>query len=822
MDGATSSAGKKLSASAPAFVMPPIESSSSNNNHNNDASEENAPAKRKKKPSGPRIESSLVPASVDIETVVKGREATNAKRNQQPRNPQAPKEPKSADPSARAFQDGGGVGSSPALGESKGGRRGKNPRAAPKSSEGAVTKVSERTGSEKAKEEPSRSRRREPPRPASAEASTIEEAKASSTERKPSGKSGNRNERRDDSSAKPAANPRWWSKLKDVDPITLVPLSSLKVPPFEIAVENSDVKHMFDAQNLAVYLLSTGKFVNPINRQPMSREDCVRLDAHLRSIGAADQARCTQMLDLQNVVNVRPYMQAANEEAMLNLRREAGVIASHLFHYPSLREQRDQERQDRRRGTTNRGGGAVTVTDDDEHWQSSFPQMMVEEDFPDMPLIRRPAREDDFPPIGRAAATAAASGEAPPRIPVPRPDAPSLSWATVAETASTRTFTNPIPAAQPTAAPTDRVPLMTLSWRQSAERPKLNLVKGSSSSAAASAVRSEAIFGKARPVDSSYLVDDSGPNLQSDQQLLCPYTPRILRIGKGFGPLWISSIEKRFKELVDAGTSRKVIQLDPMPEPRRRLIQEIAVRYWGLHAIEIDPEPYRFLQLSMTPVSFIPDMSLHRALVTFPTMANEEFSNPGAASNGLLFIGCPMSTTNARVHSLLDALTLRESEYHIVMLDGTRPDERSIFVDVSSSERGRKAFKKLTSALPQSLLGFRCRKVEWWPAGVEWAKYQIKMVNEARESIYAPIREQKKYEERRAREERLAQMVPDGWESDEETKRKKNEAEVEAIRRRLAETDWDEDAEDNEGEDQKQQTSSSDDDDDDDDSSDDE
>jgi len=584
-------------------------------------------------------------------------------------------------------------------------------------------------------------------------------------------------------------NGRWWSKLRDIDPITLVPLSSLKEPPFELSVENSDVVHRFDSKSLSLYLLSTGNFVDPINRQEMTREDCLRLDAHLRQHGNGEHAKCTEMLDLQKRIHLRPDNHVANEAAMANLRREAGVIASHLFHYPSLRDEIAQRRDERRAvNVGGRGAGAVTVTDDDEQWQSTLP-LEVEDDFPDMPLIRRRTREDDFPPIG-------GNGSAQQPIAAPRAPQPSVSWATVAETARTRTFQLPSQQSPPPSEVSE-TSSSTVSWRAAADRPKLNLVKLEASwmPSTEPTSRPQSIFGRAQPVDNSHIFSSSdksyqtgtGLALSSTHDYLCPYSSKLLRAAKAFGLTWVGAQEKKFKEVVDSGTSRKVLQLEPMPEVRRRFLQELALRYWGLQVSEMDPEPHRFLQISATPVSFAPDIMIHKALTLFSELTSIESSSLGS-SNGILLIGCPSTVTTQRVHDLMrDYLQARESEYDIFMLEGIRSDEKNAFVEVSSSERARKLYRKLAQAPPQ---GFRCRKYEWWPAGLEWAKQQIRFVQNAHEDELEPLRAQRRLDEKRQREELLAKSGDTAWEAGSDVP----DSKIDALRAKLAEqVDWDED-----------------------------
>jgi len=75
----------------------------------------------------------------------------------------------------------------------------------------------------------------------------------------------------------------WWRNLDDDDPISLEPLSSLPYPPFELANRPQPGSarvsvHYFDGQVLAYYLVSTATFFDPLSREPLTREDCARLD----------------------------------------------------------------------------------------------------------------------------------------------------------------------------------------------------------------------------------------------------------------------------------------------------------------------------------------------------------------------------------------------------------------------------------------------------------------------------------------------------------------------------------------------------------------
>ena len=73
----------------------------------------------------------------------------------------------------------------------------------------------------------------------------------------------------------------WWRSIDDEDPITLERISALEHAPFSLG------GHYFDGAVLSAYVRSRGALENPLSREPLSRDDCRRLDDHLRSCGAA-------------------------------------------------------------------------------------------------------------------------------------------------------------------------------------------------------------------------------------------------------------------------------------------------------------------------------------------------------------------------------------------------------------------------------------------------------------------------------------------------------------------------------------------------------
>lgn len=89
---------------------------------------------------------------------------------------------------------------------------------------------------------------------------------------------------------------RWWSDLTDECPITLEPLSTLPYPPFRLgggasggerddhdgSIANAtSMMYFFDGLALASYCVSRATFTNPLTREGLTWDDCVRLDDYL-------------------------------------------------------------------------------------------------------------------------------------------------------------------------------------------------------------------------------------------------------------------------------------------------------------------------------------------------------------------------------------------------------------------------------------------------------------------------------------------------------------------------------------------------------------
>jgi hypothetical protein len=101
------------------------------------------------------------------------------------------------------------------------------------------------------------------------------------------------------SAGPPPPPSRWWADLADECPITLEPLSTLPYPPFRLGGGgggrdgdgdgDGDAKanasrgsaQYFDGLALASYCVSRATFANPLTREDLTWDDCVRLDDYL-------------------------------------------------------------------------------------------------------------------------------------------------------------------------------------------------------------------------------------------------------------------------------------------------------------------------------------------------------------------------------------------------------------------------------------------------------------------------------------------------------------------------------------------------------------
>lgn len=142
--------------------------------------------------------------------------------------------------------------------------------------------------------------------------------------------------------ARGRGRPQWWRRIDDTDPITLEPLNKLAVPPFGLQSEDGAHTHLFDGRVLAMYLVSSGQFLNPLTNVPLDRADCERLDGHLKENRLGQPCVATVFDEVERKGEESRQVRSLREEASLIMGAIFSQGVSHAM--PSQRELREVRR----------------------------------------------------------------------------------------------------------------------------------------------------------------------------------------------------------------------------------------------------------------------------------------------------------------------------------------------------------------------------------------------------------------------------------------------------------------------------------------------
>mmetsp|Transcript_75 Transcript_75/g.158 ORF Transcript_75/g.158 Transcript_75/m.158 type:complete len:630 (+) Transcript_75:246-2135(+) len=141
---------------------------------------------------------------------------------------------------------------------------------------------------------------------------------------------------------------RWWSSLEGDCPISLAPLADLSGEPFGLDAEGSSEKHYYDGRFLANYLLSSGDFIDPVNRQQLTYEECKRLDDHLARHYPKEPIEAS-VADTFALFQKHGVTSRDSEEVHA-VQREATAILGHLFRFQTMRRPEQHHQSSRQRG----------------------------------------------------------------------------------------------------------------------------------------------------------------------------------------------------------------------------------------------------------------------------------------------------------------------------------------------------------------------------------------------------------------------------------------------------------------------------------------
>jgi hypothetical protein len=119
---------------------------------------------------------------------------------------------------------------------------------------------------------------------------------------------------------------RWWRSFKFINNTDFVTLDVFSGPTFHIKNEAGHI-YRFDPINLANYFLNEGNFINPYNRQPISQQDLIKLDEHVRSIDPTFQSLVT----LRQSIILTQQQRRQHEEMCQFLHEQCfGIIVQSL------------------------------------------------------------------------------------------------------------------------------------------------------------------------------------------------------------------------------------------------------------------------------------------------------------------------------------------------------------------------------------------------------------------------------------------------------------------------------------------------------------
>eukprot|EP00978_Attheya_sp_CCMP212_P005860 scaffold13078_cov48-Attheya_sp.AAC.1 len=128
---------------------------------------------------------------------------------------------------------------------------------------------------------------------------------------------------------KASSDPFWWYGLREEDPITLEPLSSLPYPPFLLG------NNYFDGLALASYMVSRSIFQNPLSREPLQWTDCHRLDQYLEQYTPTTKLNVCQAFGFYESLRIKttnvPNDVGAEARRVGAIRSEAAAALRGLF-----------------------------------------------------------------------------------------------------------------------------------------------------------------------------------------------------------------------------------------------------------------------------------------------------------------------------------------------------------------------------------------------------------------------------------------------------------------------------------------------------------
>jgi len=582
----------------------------------------------------------------------------------------------------------------------------------------------------------------------------------------------------------------WWHSVTELDPITVEPIAELPYPPFEIKVpvENgTPVSHYFDGKTLAHYIVSTGNFSNPNNRQALDRKVLQALDTYLAA-NRLPAAKVVEAYDLSKFIKVKQNDRGAIGRAE-QIRRDATVMMQSLFNFAPERqeaigqpeggrqrrngrnanndarrqEQRQELRQEQRQeqfgnprlhNNVVHNEGNLRVIDANE-WHAVEESTLEDmEEFPAMPTSSGGGHVEmpDFPALvaeRRAAATSRAG--AGPAVGVPKvveqvaPPSwlgrgqatgppPSTSSAQTFPTLATVTGgssafgTRATPTPAPAPAPGSTAP----SWR--AVNLTQSMRDASAAFAASEAARPRMMLQpRSKPLTAHTVLPMQTLASPLANDLLCPYSRRTVKLARECGLNFVLQIERDLRTFcLGAG---RTMALPSMTRQQRFLVHLLAGDYYGLQTVSRDPEPHRHTVAMKLPNAGPPELTVAEAIASFDSLmelakeTDQEYSGAGVSTSciGLWDIhqqgGGRISVS--QIEGEFETMCRKSAiTTHIL-------NQSNVILEFDNHPAARSVLAKLRQMGGNTLGTLSWKASQWWPVPVEWARYQLEMLDRA-------------------------------------------------------------------------------------------
>ncbi len=525
---------------------------------------------------------------------------------------------------------------------------------------------------------------------------------------------------------------------------------------------------LFDGKELAKFVITTGNYMNPMNRRKLSRDDCRRIDDYLllHNLKKYDVEKAYMM---SAVVKVKSGKTNGSNHAT-SLQREGAVLINSLLNFKSYKDTKREkanatsttyfqaQNNEKVSQSTNRrnyntkkykyksqrtGNCGLEVIDQDDWIEIKNESLFKEKEFPDLNGDRCPQKVQEEKRWSRADSHSALGKEKNGDIPKwpKRKDATEETksrWSSLKPNSHSRSHKNTFSGRRILKLQPRTLPLDGIKNEESAP---------------------SSIFGNARPreeVLASLLQPKEKSRIGYNElkldahtcETVCPYNQRLVNFVKhqknsSGNRQWVRFLEKKLRDIVTACDTKSAV-MPSLPEVSKRHLTHIKdiVLYWGMNVTyskNSDNGTYKVDFVKDTPF-IIPRTSLADVDHAYPyinfennsTSADQSFTTSRAYEILLLSVKSDRIQGAITSHDVSEALqqaNIPDTSYQIKWISNV-----DAVMNFSSRMQAIKVYKKLEShhrgsskRLSVLLRGIKFNVV-WWPGCVdtEWYHAQKK------------------------------------------------------------------------------------------------